>query len=264
MKKIYKIIIFKEVNKVSSIKSSKVEQPAIYFLIFIVSLGQYEMAQESRFMTDFDKTSVCKRMNKTLILSTSLSPTKPLFLVAAAFNLNNNRSPTWQKNMMAYLSFRSNLKIFLRSQNLQWGAVLYETTCFRNEIEMVITDILLSRLSDHTDYTLVAMFTEELEKLPLVASILLPYLIPVYGISIATDKYSTVYHNYHHSLRVSNVIQNKQHVIRKKMQQFLEQSAYGEVTIFRGADLTLEENSCLLYTSPSPRDKRQSRMPSSA
>ena len=25
-----------------------------------------------------------------------------------------------------------------------------------------------------------------------------------------------------------------------------------------------EENNCLLYTSPSPRDKRQSRMPSSA
>ena len=29
------------------------------------------------------------------------------------------------------------------------------------------------------------------------------------------------------------------------------------------ADLRLS-NSCLLYTSPSPRDKRQSRMPSSA
>ena len=27
---------------------------------------------------------------------------------------------------------------------------------------------------------------------------------------------------------------------------------------------TLNEKSCLLYTSPSPRDKRQSRMPSSA
>ena len=26
----------------------------------------------------------------------------------------------------------------------------------------------------------------------------------------------------------------------------------------------IEENTCLLYTSPSPRDKRQSRMPSSA
>ena len=25
-----------------------------------------------------------------------------------------------------------------------------------------------------------------------------------------------------------------------------------------------EDNNCLLYTSPSPRDKRQSRMPSSA
>ena len=27
---------------------------------------------------------------------------------------------------------------------------------------------------------------------------------------------------------------------------------------------TVQDNSCLLYTSPSPRDKRQSRMPSSA
>ena len=29
-------------------------------------------------------------------------------------------------------------------------------------------------------------------------------------------------------------------------------------------DLFNAENACLLYTSPSPRDKRQSRMPSSA
>ena len=28
--------------------------------------------------------------------------------------------------------------------------------------------------------------------------------------------------------------------------------------------LTMSTNGCLLYTSPSPRDKRQSRMPSSA
>ena len=28
--------------------------------------------------------------------------------------------------------------------------------------------------------------------------------------------------------------------------------------------LAIEEDTCLLYTSPSPRDKRQSRMPSSA
>ena len=29
-------------------------------------------------------------------------------------------------------------------------------------------------------------------------------------------------------------------------------------------DINLQSISCLLYTSPSPRDKRQSRMPSSA
>ena len=31
-----------------------------------------------------------------------------------------------------------------------------------------------------------------------------------------------------------------------------------------GFDASLEYERCLLYTSPSPRDKRQSRMPSSA
>ena len=31
-----------------------------------------------------------------------------------------------------------------------------------------------------------------------------------------------------------------------------------------GADIDAGEHGCLLYTSPSPRDKRQSRMPSSA
>ena len=29
-------------------------------------------------------------------------------------------------------------------------------------------------------------------------------------------------------------------------------------------EIPLEDDACLLYTSPSPRDKRQSRMPSSA
>ena len=33
---------------------------------------------------------------------------------------------------------------------------------------------------------------------------------------------------------------------------------------FDDFDGLLEESTCLLYTSPSPRDKRQSRMPSSA
>ena len=31
-----------------------------------------------------------------------------------------------------------------------------------------------------------------------------------------------------------------------------------------GKDVLMEHGACLLYTSPSPRDKRQSRMPSSA
>ena len=35
-------------------------------------------------------------------------------------------------------------------------------------------------------------------------------------------------------------------------------------TAVSGIDVGEEYNNCLLYTSPSPRDKRQSRMPSSA
>ena len=37
-----------------------------------------------------------------------------------------------------------------------------------------------------------------------------------------------------------------------------------EIADFFGCDESLIRKSCLLYTSPSPRDKRQSRMPSSA
>ena len=37
-----------------------------------------------------------------------------------------------------------------------------------------------------------------------------------------------------------------------------------ELGLDADAEITLEANPCLLYTSPSPRDKRQSRMPSSA
>ena len=43
---------------------------------------------------------------------------------------------------------------------------------------------------------------------------------------------------------------------------------YVEILVVIPADINDEEialyTSCLLYTSPSPRDKRQSRMPSSA
>ena len=37
-----------------------------------------------------------------------------------------------------------------------------------------------------------------------------------------------------------------------------------EIEKIRGVDVTPTLKTCLLYTSPSPRDKRQSRMPSSA
>ena len=36
------------------------------------------------------------------------------------------------------------------------------------------------------------------------------------------------------------------------------------LVVFGGVDMAPQTTACLLYTSPSPRDKRQSRMPSSA
>ena len=53
----------------------------------------------------------------------------------------------------------------------------------------------------------------------------------------------------------------------KPQMMFLEKRGYEVVTVSNGYD-ALEEcentNDCLLYTSPSPRDQRGSRMPSSA
>ena len=43
-----------------------------------------------------------------------------------------------------------------------------------------------------------------------------------------------------------------------------ESGAIIQYILERHKDGGLKPNSCLLYTSPSPRDKRQSRMPSSA
>ena len=40
--------------------------------------------------------------------------------------------------------------------------------------------------------------------------------------------------------------------------------AFGENVTLRPGNVTTLDRICLLYTSPSPRDKRQSRMPSSA
>ena len=39
---------------------------------------------------------------------------------------------------------------------------------------------------------------------------------------------------------------------------------YGNISSFENAYMEEINNSCLLYTSPSPRDRQKSRMPSSA
>ena len=56
------------------------------------------------------------------------------------------------------------------------------------------------------------------------------------------------------------VVRKIEHIVRKEM------NASGAVELLMPAVQPAElwQESCLLYTSPSPRDKRQSRMPSSA
>ena len=47
----------------------------------------------------------------------------------------------------------------------------------------------------------------------------------------------------------------------------IQKQGYAQTGFIEVADTVvcgMKQNTCLLYTSPSPRDKRQSRMPSSA
>ena len=47
--------------------------------------------------------------------------------------------------------------------------------------------------------------------------------------------------------------------------EWVDETSFFDVTLWgRTAEVAAQYLSCLLYTSPSPRDKRQSRMPSSA
>ena len=50
----------------------------------------------------------------------------------------------------------------------------------------------------------------------------------------------------------------------RKSSACFPKSAVGDRSVFDGAVSVEVYDTCLLYTSPSPRDKRQSRMPSSA
>ena len=51
--------------------------------------------------------------------------------------------------------------------------------------------------------------------------------------------------------------QEKQRIISKLIE-------FKEAIISKGIELNIELEACLLYTSPSPRDRLKSRMPSSA
>ena len=54
--------------------------------------------------------------------------------------------------------------------------------------------------------------------------------------------------------------------IKKKLMERFTMSDLGEVSLILGMKITRDrvKKTCLLYTSPSPRDRQKSRMPSSA
>ena len=66
-----------------------------------------------------------------------------------------------------------------------------------------------------------------------------------------------------YDILIDAAFNNSQAVIDKYMPVYVEEIEKSASAEHRGA-LEVFNISCLLYTSPSPRDKRQSRMPSSA
>ena len=196
--------------------------------------------EPSKFKTGITKNKVCQQFEKNLILPTNVSPSRPLFIIAAIFKLYTAKLTNWEDNMMSYLIFKSNLDRFIKSQPLQWGAVIYERTCYRNRMEFIIMDIVLSRVVNHSDYRIVAVFTEDLDGLPSSGGILLPYGIPIYGITVTYNR-PVKFDSFHQSLRATVVLKRNLNDIRKKIEILLQRSNYGEVTLFRRAGLTEPE-----------------------
>ena len=62
--------------------------------------------------------------------------------------------------------------------------------------------------------------------------------------------------------RIQVVITGANGFVAKNLRKYLSENNVDLISISR-SDFK-EYSNCLLYTSPSPRDKRQSRMPSSA
>ena len=65
-----------------------------------------------------------------------------------------------------------------------------------------------------------------------------------------------------HTERVSEIVQNQKD-LNRSMKQLLRSHAKLSAHLAHHPDFA-HTNTCLLYTSPSPRDMRRSRMPSSA
>ena len=74
-------------------------------------------------------------------------------------------------------------------------------------------------------------------------------------------------------MKITHVIRGDDHMINSFKQKQIYDAMGWDVPNFahiplihsqQGKKLSKRDNACLLYTSPSPRDKRQSRMPSSA
>ena len=69
-----------------------------------------------------------------------------------------------------------------------------------------------------------------------------------------------------HNTGSINIIMTDDDTLRRMKKEYFNQDLYTDVIAFNIDDDPFEGEIyiCLLYTSPSPRDKRQSRMPSSA
>eukprot|EP01015_Nassula_variabilis_P013759 TRINITY_DN21332_c0_g1_i2.p1 TRINITY_DN21332_c0_g1~~TRINITY_DN21332_c0_g1_i2.p1 ORF type:complete len:221 (+),score=29.78 TRINITY_DN21332_c0_g1_i2:63-725(+) len=93
--------------------------------------------------------------------------------------------------------------------------------------------------------------------------------LPSLDIPLQSNRYSSVYER--SSVQFSEQLESLQHFSRTTSQ--IEQRDFGEMPpVFtfdheednKPLNFLDRDNSCLLYTSPSPRDRQKSRMPSSA
>ena len=119
----------------------------------------------------------------------------------------------------------------------------------------------VAKAMDAGDYNVAIAFQERI-KLPPEEMTYYEDLAEMYvGTDVSPDFYAWVFPKYDHVAVGTGTMQQNQSLI-KGLQKGIRERATKR--LFKGEVIKVEAHPCLLYTSPSPRDRTRSRMPSSA